>query len=339
MDKSATPGAGGGAGRLTVQEGDQLLAGALGAQRKGNGREAVDGIESEQDVVVLNTGLIRGAEGGARGGGLVTAIPSIRRSARRWGRAHRWCWSRQPWRATVEREKGAAVAGNRIGGSVFWFGGGQGWIFGQALGRAAGIACGAGCDAMRKVGVGRPGVLETWTWTNALAARVGWRLTVMLSSCRCRGRLWRRGCRLLRQSCSESTSGWHFVANGEQKSRRPACWRRFAEGLIADGRCPGDGNAGGTSRQAPVHSIPGPGTRPNKIQACPFGSLGASLVVSAPCTSQPAPRAAGRWMVGRWGKAARFSGAALALQPNSDESKQHCLESFHCWTNTPSILA
>ena len=69
MDGSTiSGGAGGGAGRLTVKEGDQLLAGALGAQRKGNGREAVDGIESEQDVVVLNTGLIRGAEGGAPGG-------------------------------------------------------------------------------------------------------------------------------------------------------------------------------------------------------------------------------------------------------------------------------
>jgi hypothetical protein len=34
----------------------------------------VDGIESEQDVVVLDTGLIMGAEGGVRGRGLVTAI-------------------------------------------------------------------------------------------------------------------------------------------------------------------------------------------------------------------------------------------------------------------------
>jgi hypothetical protein len=42
-------------GRLTVKEGDQLLAGALGAQRQGNGREPVDGIEAEQDVVVLVT--------------------------------------------------------------------------------------------------------------------------------------------------------------------------------------------------------------------------------------------------------------------------------------------
>jgi hypothetical protein len=42
-------------GRLTIKEGDQLLASALGAQGQGNGREAVDGIEPEQDVVVLVT--------------------------------------------------------------------------------------------------------------------------------------------------------------------------------------------------------------------------------------------------------------------------------------------
>jgi hypothetical protein len=54
----------GGAGRLTIKEGDQLIAGALSTQSKGNGREAVDGIESEQDVVVLeHERLIMGDRG------------------------------------------------------------------------------------------------------------------------------------------------------------------------------------------------------------------------------------------------------------------------------------
>lgn len=42
-------------GRLTIKEGDQLVPSALGAQGKGDGRQSVDGIEAEQDVVVLFT--------------------------------------------------------------------------------------------------------------------------------------------------------------------------------------------------------------------------------------------------------------------------------------------
>lgn len=38
---------------LTVKKGNQLLASALGAQGEGNGRKPVDGIEAEEDVVVL----------------------------------------------------------------------------------------------------------------------------------------------------------------------------------------------------------------------------------------------------------------------------------------------
>jgi hypothetical protein len=45
---------GGGAGsRLTVEKGNQLHAGALGAQGEGNGRETVDGVKAEDDIVVL----------------------------------------------------------------------------------------------------------------------------------------------------------------------------------------------------------------------------------------------------------------------------------------------
>lgn len=38
---------------LTVEERDELVSSALGAKGKSNGREAVDGVEAEQDIVVL----------------------------------------------------------------------------------------------------------------------------------------------------------------------------------------------------------------------------------------------------------------------------------------------
>ena len=38
---------------LTIEEGDELLASALGAQGEGDGGETVDGIETEQNIVVL----------------------------------------------------------------------------------------------------------------------------------------------------------------------------------------------------------------------------------------------------------------------------------------------
>ena len=37
----------------TIKEGYKLFSGALGAESKGNGRQAADGVQSEQDIVVL----------------------------------------------------------------------------------------------------------------------------------------------------------------------------------------------------------------------------------------------------------------------------------------------
>lgn len=40
-------------GSQTVEEGDELLSSALGAQGQGDGRETSNGIEAEDDIVVL----------------------------------------------------------------------------------------------------------------------------------------------------------------------------------------------------------------------------------------------------------------------------------------------
>lgn len=40
-------------GGLTIQKGDELFAGALGAESKGDGRKAVDSIEAEEDIIML----------------------------------------------------------------------------------------------------------------------------------------------------------------------------------------------------------------------------------------------------------------------------------------------
>lgn len=42
-----------GEGSRTVEEGDELLPSALGAKGEGDGRETSDGIETEDDIVVL----------------------------------------------------------------------------------------------------------------------------------------------------------------------------------------------------------------------------------------------------------------------------------------------
>ena len=99
-----------------------------------------------------------GDHGGGHGGGgrrLLSPpnIPSIRRSARRWGRAHRWGGSsRQPWRATCAKTRTGAVAAGRSGGSrcscVLRESGRNFWK-GAGLGRAAGIACGVLRDVMQ----------------------------------------------------------------------------------------------------------------------------------------------------------------------------------------------
>ena len=42
---------------FTIQEGYELVPCPLGAECEGNGRQAADGIESEEDVVVLDVRL------------------------------------------------------------------------------------------------------------------------------------------------------------------------------------------------------------------------------------------------------------------------------------------
>lgn len=42
-----------GKGSQTVEEGDQFLPSALGAQGEGDGRQTSDGVEAEDDIVVL----------------------------------------------------------------------------------------------------------------------------------------------------------------------------------------------------------------------------------------------------------------------------------------------
>lgn len=50
--------------RLTVEKGNQLLPGALGTKGKSNGREAMDGVETQEYVVVLKrNGGIGGQQG------------------------------------------------------------------------------------------------------------------------------------------------------------------------------------------------------------------------------------------------------------------------------------
>lgn len=67
---------GGGAGsRRTIEKGDQLDAGALGAQGEGNGREAVDGVEPEDDIVVLQEGARQSRAKGQRGGEMSSSPP------------------------------------------------------------------------------------------------------------------------------------------------------------------------------------------------------------------------------------------------------------------------
>lgn len=42
-----------GEGGRTVKEGYELISGALGAQGESDGRQAADGVQSEQDIIVL----------------------------------------------------------------------------------------------------------------------------------------------------------------------------------------------------------------------------------------------------------------------------------------------
>jgi hypothetical protein len=41
--------------RLTIEEGDELLTGSFSAESKSNGRETVDGVETEQNIIVLKS--------------------------------------------------------------------------------------------------------------------------------------------------------------------------------------------------------------------------------------------------------------------------------------------
>ena len=46
--------------RRTIEERDQLISGSLSAESKGNGGESMNGIESEEDIVMLWKGVSRG---------------------------------------------------------------------------------------------------------------------------------------------------------------------------------------------------------------------------------------------------------------------------------------
>lgn len=64
-----------GCATLTVEEGDQLLARALGAQGEGDSRKAVDGIEAQEDIVVLY--LICQHRRCAAGGWMVVVVAAV----------------------------------------------------------------------------------------------------------------------------------------------------------------------------------------------------------------------------------------------------------------------
>lgn len=54
LEEDLIPGRHGDSGRwLTIEKRDEFLASALGAQGKGDGRKAMDGIEAEENVIVL----------------------------------------------------------------------------------------------------------------------------------------------------------------------------------------------------------------------------------------------------------------------------------------------
>lgn len=53
-----------GKGSQTVEEGNQLLPSALGAQGQGDGRQTSDGVEAEDDIVVLCIRLMMRVSGG-----------------------------------------------------------------------------------------------------------------------------------------------------------------------------------------------------------------------------------------------------------------------------------
>jgi hypothetical protein len=41
--------------KLTIEEGDELLTSSFSAESKSNGRETVDGVETEQNIIVLKS--------------------------------------------------------------------------------------------------------------------------------------------------------------------------------------------------------------------------------------------------------------------------------------------
>lgn len=43
---------------LTVEKGDELFAGPLGAQSEGDRAKAVNGIQTKEDIVVLMSGMV-----------------------------------------------------------------------------------------------------------------------------------------------------------------------------------------------------------------------------------------------------------------------------------------
>lgn len=158
---------GGRGGRLTIKEGDELVPGALGAQGEGDGRQPVDRIEAEEDVVVLLARLTREAaeRGGAGGetsachrpylqfvdehGDGVELIVDVGRVSH----GGRQCEGS----AVVAESRGAALLHkDRIADVNFWADAGLGRRLAFARGRE-------GCDAMGKWvwPTGRPGRIHT----------------------------------------------------------------------------------------------------------------------------------------------------------------------------------
>ena len=210
---------------------------------------------------------------GGRGRRLLSPpnIPSIRRSARRWGRAHRWGGSsRQPWRATCAKTRTGAVAAGRSGGSrcscVLRESGRNFWK-GAGLGRAAGIACGVLRDVMQ---CGKR-VLQ-WPTTAGVPRRMGvlnvGRLTLAPEQHQKDARGFSLSLRLVPLAAGKILQKPKIVARGpaaygthEQMASRNRdarrCWRRDL--LRVDSELVFHCSARGRSRQAPMgqeHGLP-----------------------------------------------------------------------------------
>ena len=64
--------------RLTIEERDKLLPGALRTEGEGDGGEPVNGVQAEQDIIVLQAKVSRERVAGGCREASVTALPSAR---------------------------------------------------------------------------------------------------------------------------------------------------------------------------------------------------------------------------------------------------------------------